>query len=147
MTVRSLSRKSLLPVVVAIVIAATAAYAWMKMQHRHTSELDTAERFVNALRDKDYGQAFELTTKARVWGYDGEDFRTFAPRQICGGFVLTDVFPIQTNGNRLRRRLSGQEPDMPEVNVQYGGKCFFRVTLRREAGGAWRVVKFGSHAG
>jgi hypothetical protein len=117
------------------------------MQYRHTAELETVERFVAAVRSEDYGQAFELTTKASTWGYDGEDFRTFAPRQICGAFALTDVFPMQTNGNRLRRRLSGQDPDMPEVNVQYGGECFFRVTVRREAGGAWRVVRFGSHAG
>jgi hypothetical protein len=145
--VRSLTRISLLSVIVAIVIAATAAFNWMKMQHRHTAELDIVARFVNALRSNDFSQAFELTTKARTWGYDDEDFRTFAPRQMCGRFELTDVFPVQTNGNRLRRRLSGQEPDMPEVNVQYGGECFFRVTLRRASGGEWRVARFGSHAG
>ena len=144
---QSSTRSSLVLVAAALVAAATAAFAWMKMQYRHTAELETAEKFVKAVRSKDYGQAFELTTKARTWGYDGENFGTFVPRQICGKFVLTEVFPIQTNGNRLRRWLSGQEPDMPEVNVQYGGECFFRVTLRRQAGGEWRVVKFGSHAG
>jgi hypothetical protein len=144
---QSATRSSLLLLAFALVVAATAAFTWTKMQYRHAAELETAERFVKALRSNDYGQAFELTTKARTWGYDGEDFRTFVPRQMCGNFAMTEVFPFQTNGNRLRRRLSGQDPDMPEVNVQYGGECFFRVTVRREAGGAWRVVKFGSHAG
>jgi hypothetical protein len=139
--------KSIVPFATALIACLAAAGIWMKMQYRHSAEIETAEKFVKAIRAKEYDRAFELTTRARTWGYDGEDFLAFAPRQLCGAFAMKEVFPIQSNGNRLRKRLSGQKPDMPEVNVQYTGDCFFRVTLRREASGEWKVLKFGSHAG
>jgi hypothetical protein len=132
---------------VVAVCAAIAAHAWATRQYSHEQEILTAHRFVELLRDQNYDSAFELTTKSKVWGYDGESFHQFAPRQLCGQFSVTEVFPFQSNGNRIKRWVRNETADMPEVNVQYSGSCFFRVTLRRVANGDWQVLKFGSHAG
>ena len=142
-----ITRQNALLLAVVASVAAIVAAVWARQQYAHEAELQVAREFVALLRAGDYEQAFELTTKSKVWGHDHETFNEFSPRQMCGAFSVSEVFPRQTNGNRLKRQLSGQDTDMQEVNVQYEGECFFRVTLRRGASGKWQVLKFGSHAG
>ena len=55
--------------------------------------------------------------------------------------------PTQTNGNRLRRLIRGQNVDMDELNVEFEGTCLLSVRLRRTSDKGWRVFYFASHAG
>ena len=121
-------------------------WGWLEKQASARDQIHLAETFVNFLRSQRVEEAYELTMKSRMDLPTKEDFAAFAPRQICGAFEFTEVFPLQTNGNRLRRWMSRQDIEMQEVNVQYMGDCAFRVTLRRDAENKWKVFKFGSHA-
>jgi hypothetical protein len=129
------------------VVAAALFGAWLASQHNHAKEIEVSEQFVNLLRSGQYAIAYELTMKERMYGLGGEPFDTYANRQLCGSFVRSEVFPYQSNGNRLRRQLAGTQQNMEDVNIQYEGTCFFRVTLRQDALGAWKVFKFGHHSG
>jgi len=60
---------------------------------------------------------------------------------------LVSTFPKQTNGNRLRRLIRGQNVDMDEVDVEFEGACLLGVRLRRTSDNAWKVFYFASHAG
>ena len=124
----------------------TGAWKWLKQQYPARDQTQVAETFVNFLRSQRVAEAYELTMKTRMDLPTEEDFTAFAPRQICGAFKVAEVFPVQSNGNRLRRWMSGQEVEMPEVNIQYLGDCAFRVTLRRDAEQKWKIFKFASHA-
>jgi hypothetical protein len=132
---------------IVFVVIAAIGFIWLKRQHSHAVELRVSEQFVGLLRAEDYSRAYELTMKDRMWGLQGEGFEAYAKRQVCGNLVVTGVFPHQSNGNRLRRIINGQPVDMESVNIQYDGTCPFRVTLRRNAAGEWKVFMFGSHAG
>jgi len=60
---------------------------------------------------------------------------------------LIGIAPFQTNGNRLRRWVSGRGVDEPELQMEFDGACPLRVTLRWSAGQGWQVVRHGTHAG
>lgn len=130
-----------------LILAGTLFSGWAKLQYSHEAESQIADQFVKHLRASELTQAFELTTKATTWGYGGESFEKFAPRQLCGAFQIKSVFPFQSNGNRLVRVLKGHGQDISEVNVLFEGECFFEVLLQREYNGLWKVVRFGSTAG
>ena len=128
-------------------LSAMVCLYWLKQPHPAQEQVERAERFVELLRSANYAEAHTLTMKNPLVGQTLPDFQVFAKRQICGTFHMTEVFPLQTNGNRLRRWMSGAEFEMPEVVVQYGGSCLFKVTLRRDSEGKWKVFNFGSHSG
>jgi hypothetical protein len=139
-------RSSALVVSIAVCATAVGAWVWLKQQHVPTRQLEVAENFVSLIRTRRLSEAYELTMKARMELPTTEPFEMFAPRQVCGSFALVEIFPFQSNGNHIRRRLLGRNPEMEEVNVQYYGECAFRVTVRRGKDGDWKVYKFGSHA-
>lgn len=61
----------------------------------------------------------------------------------------TGVHPPQTNGNRLRRWITGVEVEMPQLNVRLEGRagpCLLTVTLRHGPDG-WRVRRLQRTAG
>lgn len=63
--------------------------------------------------------------------------------------TATGVHPPQTNGNRLRRRLAGNEVEMSRLNVRLegpDGPCLLTVTLRHGPDG-WRVRRLQRTAG
>jgi hypothetical protein len=130
----------------AIAAALLGAWAWLRKQYEAKEQIELAERFVELLRSQRLAEAYELTMKSRMELPTTEKFAEFAPRQLCGKFKLVEVFPFQSNGNRLRRRITGREVEMPELDMQYMGDCAFRVTIRRDAAQQLKVYKFGSHA-
>ena len=141
------SRKILvIAVVLAVGLAFLGAWTWLKRQHPAHEQIQLAESFVSLLRSQRVAEAYELTMKSGMELPTDEDFAVFAPRQICGTFERTDIFPFQSNGSRLRRWVIGREVEMPELNVQYMGDCAFRVTIRRDTEYKLKVYKFGSHA-
>ena len=131
---------------IALCLLVIGAWTWLKQQHPAREQTQLAEKFVGLLKSHRIAEAYELTMKTRMDLPTNEDFAVFAPRQICGTFKMVEVFPYQSNGNRLRRLMSGHEVEMPEMNVQYQGDCAFRVTMRRDTEYKWKVFKFGSHA-
>ena len=141
------SHKTLaLATAIALCLVVIGAWTWLKQQHPAREQTQLAEKFVGLLRSHRFAEAYELTMKTRMFLPTNEDFARFAPRQVCGTFKMVGVFPYQSNGNRLRRLMSGHEVEMPELHVQYEGDCGFRVTLRRDTDYTWKVYKFVSHA-
>ena len=88
-------------------------WGWLEKQASARDQIQLAETFVNFLRSQRVEEAYELTMKSRMDLPTKEDFAAFAPRQICGAFEFTEVFPVQTNGNRLRRWMSRQDHYCP----------------------------------
>ena len=127
-------------------VALLAAWMWLKQRYPAHEQVELAETFVELLRSQRVAEAYELTMKTRMDLPTNEGFSVFAPRQICGSFRISEVFPFQSRGNRLRRWISRQEVEMPELNIQYMGDCAFRITIRRDAQQALKIYKFGSHA-
>ena len=134
---------------IAITLGTASALAlyWLKLSYPALEQIRNADAFVQMLRSENYVAAYEATFKNRLIGTTLPDFERFARRQVCGNFYRTEIFPPQTNGNRVRRWLLGVEIDMPEVGVQYEGTCFFKITFRRTSDDAWKVYNFGSHSG
>ena len=55
--------------------------------------------------------------------------------------------PFQTNGNRLRRRLQGLNPDAKTISIEFSD-CLVRFYLRRQnEGEVWQVYRVQAHAG
>jgi hypothetical protein len=146
MPVRGTHKTFAVAAVLALGLALLGAWAWLRSQYVAQEQIELAERFVELLRSQRLAEAYELTMKTRMELPTKEDFAEFAPRQICGAFKLVEVFPFQSNGNRLRRRITGREVEIPELDIQYMGECAFRVTIRRDAAQKLKVYKFGSHA-
>ena len=142
----ALSRVFAAAAAIAVSTALLGTWTWLKQQHRVDQQIQLAETFVLMLRTHRMTEAYELTLKTRMELPTKEDFAVFASRQVCGRFKMTEVFPFQSNGNRLRRRLLGQNVEMDELNIQYVGECAFRITLRKDTEQNWKVFKFGSHA-
>ena len=117
-----LSRRSRIAVVAAGLIAglAAAGFAWLKAEHRPTEAIAVAQSFVDQLN---------------------------ARGDSCRVDRLVGVSPYQTNGNRLRRWVSGRGVDEPELRMEFDGACPLRVTLRLSSTQGWQVVRHGTHAG
>jgi len=117
-----LSRRSRTAAVAAAAIAAAAAagFAWLKAEHKPAEAIAVAQNFVDQLNARGEG---------------------------CRIDRLVGISPLQTNGNRLRRWVSGRGVDEPELQMEFDGACPLRVTLRWSAGQGWQVVRHGTHAG
>jgi hypothetical protein len=144
----SSARRRIVAAAAAIVAgnALLGTWIWLQQQHAADQQIELADTFILMLRTHRVAEAYELTLKTRMELPTKEEFAVFASRQICGSFKMTEVFPFQSNGNRLRRWLLGQNVEMDELNIQYFGECAFRVTLRKDTERNWKVFKFGSHA-
>jgi hypothetical protein len=117
-----LSRRSRIAAVAMLSIAVTAAagFAWLKAEHRPAEAIAVAQNFVDQLN---------------------------ARGEACRVDRLVGIAPIQTNGNRLRRWVSGRRVEEPQLQMEFDGACPLRVTLRLSAGQGWQVVRHGTHAG
>ncbi len=120
---------------------------WLKAAHNPAAAVEVAKAFVTHLEAKRFVQAYELTTKGGYAGTSVEQLEEIAHRQLCEVDRIVSTSPFQSNGNRLRRWSSGTEIEMPEVRVEFEGKCLLGVTIRHMPNKEWRVSKFASHAG
>ncbi|MET0349881.1 MAG: hypothetical protein ABW067_08845 [Rhizobacter sp.] len=133
---------------VAALVAATLAFvAWARAEHGQGEAVAVAEAFLARLQQDDFEGAFALTAGGGAVGRSPSELREVAGRQSCRSGRRVWTAPPQTNGNRLRRRLSGREVEMDEVRVEFEGPCLLGVQLRHRPGAGWRVVRFASHAG
>jgi hypothetical protein len=140
-------RLSLATAIASLMLA--PAIWWLKSAHTPAAAIQTAQSFLEKMTAGQFEQAFELTAKQGDVGRTPDELQALSQSRqaTCLSGRLAYTFPFQSNGNRLRRLLSGREVDMPEVHVEFTGACLLRVTVRKTAANTWRVVYFGSHAG
>jgi hypothetical protein len=117
-----LSRRSRIAAMAAAAIVglAAAGFAWLKAEHRPTEAISVAQSFVDQMNARGEG---------------------------CRIDRLVGIAPFQTNGNRLRRWVSGRGIDEPELQIEFDGACPLRITLRLSSTQGWQVVGYGTHAG
>ena len=122
---------------------------WLKSQHQSSTAIYTAKQFIQHLQAKQFNQAFILVKQPSLAGTNQQAFEDIAKKQLgdCTLNKLSSVFPFQSNGNRLRRLLTGKPIEMAEITVDFAGSCLFSVTLHHHENGQWQVFKFQSHAG
>lgn len=120
---------------------------WLKSEYTPSGAVQVSEAFIQKLEAKQFEQAFELTVKQGYVGRTPNELRDISGRELCKIDRRASTFPFQSNGNRLRRLVTGMEVEMPQVQVEFSGACLFGVTVRRTAGNTWRVFRFASHAG
>ncbi|HTJ95877.1 MAG TPA: hypothetical protein VL381_00275 [Rhodocyclaceae bacterium] len=133
---------------VAIILALLiAAVLWLKAEHTPVEAIKVAQTFITHLGEHEYPQAYELTVRRAYVGTTANELANISKQQFCKVNHMVSTSPFQSNGNRLRRWLSEQEVEMPEIRVEFeGGACLLGVTVNNTAAG-WRVSKFASHAG
>jgi hypothetical protein len=121
---------------------------WLRAAHFPVQAVQVAHSFVLHLEAQRYAQAYALAVPKGVMGRSAEQFEAFAKSQYCGATRIASTFPYQSNGNRLRRWWAGRQVELNEVAVEFEGvPCLLGVKVQRNASGAWRVVRFASHAG
>jgi hypothetical protein len=120
---------------------------WLKSEHSPSEPVRLARAFVEHLEAKQFGEAFELTTKTGMVGSTVEELEAVAERQMCRVDRWVGASPFQSNGNRLRRWASGRDIEPSEVQIEFEGECLLGVTVRHIRGSEWRVSKFQRHAG
>lgn len=134
--------------VLALAASATCgATWWAKSEHVPVDARQVAQDFIRNLEAQRYSQAFEMTVRRGYVGQTSEELQAISSRKLCKTDQRVSTFPFQSNGNRLRRRLSGRKVDMPQVQVEFTGQCLLGVTVRKTAGDTWRVFRFARHAG
>src|SRR6187402_112317 len=113
-----LSRRSRIAAMAAAAIVglAAAGFAWLKAEHRPTEAISVAQSFVDQMNARGEG---------------------------CRIDRLVGIAPFQTNGNRLRRWVSGRGIDEPELQIEFDGACPLRITLRLSSTQGWQVVRYG----
>jgi hypothetical protein len=132
---------------VLLALAGVGFFLWLKAEHVPAVPIQTAQAFIDYLHANNYESASALTMRNGYTGKTPDELVVASRRQLCKLTRRVGTFPFQSNGNRLRRWLSGREVEMPEVQVEFVGDCLFGVTLRHVGGGQWKVYNFASHAG
>ena len=129
------ARRSALVAGLLVAVALLGLGFWLYAPYPFTAQRELATQYLAALEKGDLPQA------------EAMELKTLSPREFCKTDRLVSTSPLQTNGNRLRRRLRGVEVDMPALDVEFEGGCLLRVTLRRNAAGQWKVARLARHAG
>jgi hypothetical protein len=137
----------MLAVLASAALAIGVAAWWAKSEHTPAVAMQVAQDFLQKLEAQQFSQAFELTVKQGYVGQTPDELRAISKRELCRLDRLAYTFPFQSNGNRIRRLMSGREVDMPQVQVEFTGQCLVSVVVRKTAGNTWRVFRFARHAG
>ena len=133
--------------VVAIALITGGGFFWLKAEHRPQGAIAHAQKFVELVQLNKLSDAYQLTFKNEIVGKTDGDFAAAVKRQFCPVTEQTTTFPFQSNGNYMRRWISGRTVEPREVTVEFTGSCLFGVTLRYVEGDEWKVYFFQSHAG
>lgn len=144
---KATSKRSLLVALALLAPAVVVAIWWAKSEHTPVAAKRVAQAFLERLEAEQFSQAFELTVKQGYVGQTPDELRAISSREFCPNSRFAYTFPLQSNGNRLRRLLYGREVDMPQVVVEYAGTCLLSVVVHKTAGNTWRVFRFARHAG
>jgi hypothetical protein len=139
--------RSLIGLAIIVLGIGAAVTVWLKSAHHPSEAIALAQEFVARLQAHDFARAYELTAKNQLVGRSANEFEQIAQRQFCTVTGVAGTAPFQSNGNRLRRRVYGLEVEMPELQVEFDGRCLFQVTLRHKSHRQWEIYNFQSHAG
>lgn len=131
---------------VAFLFLGVVAYAWLKSAYQPVVPIQGAKTFIHLLHTKQFATAHGLTLKNGYTGKTPEALEAIAHREVCTESRFVNTFPFQSNGNRVHSWVSGTEPDLSEVQVEFDGGCLVRVSVRRTSD-QWKVFYFASHAG
>jgi hypothetical protein len=132
----------------ALCVLAGGTFFWAKSEHLQEEPRQLAQEFLRLLQANQFVRAHELTTRNGPVGRTAGELRLISKQELCATERLAYTFPFQSNGNRLRRWVSGVEIEMPQVHVEFvGAACLFRVTVVHTQDKQWRVSKFSKHAG
>jgi len=129
------------------VLACLLAFCWLKARHYPAEAIAVASAFVRHAQARQFAQAHELTTRSGSVGANPAQLEEASRRELCNATRVASTSPFQSNGNRLRRWLSGTSVEMPEIRVEFEGACLLGVTVRHTPHHGWRVSRFASHAG
>jgi hypothetical protein len=130
----------------AAVVLGAASIWWLKAAYFPVEAVQVAQTFVLHMKAQQYAQAYTLTHQRGDVGDSLAKFETYAQRQcIATRFAYT--FPHQSNGNRLRRQLTGHPVEVKDIVVEFDKDCLLGVKVQKTSTGTWRVVRFASHAG
>jgi hypothetical protein len=130
-----------------VLVLGGVGMGWLTSPHTPEAPMHVAQEFLRRLEARQFEQAFELTVRQGAVGRTPEELRALSERALCRVGAPVSTHPPQSQGNRLRRRLSGREVEMPEVRVEFAGGCLLGVTVVFTADRQWRVSRFASHAG
>ncbi len=157
-----LQKKILLLMGAFIILIGLGSYTfWLSGQQYVPPEIvPLSNQFLNFLQKGDYFSAFEMTQKNWYIGADLEKFRKATDRELgpdpgrIDSISINYVFPKQTYGNRWRRQLRGQNPELDQISVdyslssnKYGGFALFEVRFKRTSENKWKISYFQAHAG
>ena len=131
----------------AVLVALAGGAWWLRSEHVPEEAKGVAQQFLRLLAANQFGEAHELTVEGGAIGRTPAELEAMARRELCRVDRVASTFPFQSNGNRLRRRFSGVEVEMPRVEVEFAGACLLGVTVERTQDKQWRVAKFAGHAG
>jgi hypothetical protein len=120
---------------------------WLKAPYPQTEARLLAQSFLDLLRAGEFEKAHELTLKNGYVGKTPKELEEIARKELCPLTELVGTFPFQSNGNRIRRWLSGREVEMPELHVEFAGSGLLGVNVRRTKTSQWKVFRFAGHAG
>ena len=138
-------------IIIAMLILTMSLLAsfWLKSAHKPAQAIQTAQEFLGHLQAKAFNNAYALTMRSNLVGKTALELELITKQQLCSEKPLLFAWtaPFQSNGNRLRRLLSGREVEMSEVIVELENSgCLMSFTLRR-INDDWKVISFHSHAG
>ncbi|MES2934547.1 MAG: hypothetical protein V4805_13785 [Pseudomonadota bacterium] len=142
-----IARRATFATLVVVSVAAAATVWWMKSEYTPVEPIRVAQEFLQKLKEEQFAQAFELTVKHGYVGRTPAELQEISQGQLCKVERMVSTFPFQSNGNRLRRLVSGREIEMPQVSVEFAGDCLLGVTVHRTKSKEWRVFGFANHAG
>jgi hypothetical protein len=128
-------------------VTCPGVFFWLKSQHVPAAAIDVAKTFVSLLNDRQFPQAYELTTKEARIGTSASALEAIAAGQACKADRVVGTSPFQSNGNRLRRWLSGAAIEVPQIRIEFEGACLLAVTVAHTDDGRWLVSAIASHAG
>ena len=131
----------------ALLLAGAGGAVWLFQPHEPSEAVAVAAEFTALLQRGELTRAHQLTTGTGQVGRSPAELALAMQRHCTHAERVVWTLPLQTNGNRLRRRLTGRPIEVPEVTVEIEDPCLLAVHVRHGPDGRWRVSRFASHAG
>ncbi len=112
-----------------------------------------SDRFLKSLATNRLEEAYTLTNENAIVGTSFERFQKKVGKELGQGRLtdcdlsISDSYPKQSYGNRFRRFWNRSSVEVDPLHVEYDPCGIpFRISLRLNRSGEWKVVNFQSHA-
>ncbi|MBM9502294.1 sugar:proton symporter [Leptospira sp. 201903071] len=128
-------------------------YFLKNVEYEPKDAILVSDRFLELLIVKKLEEAFTLTNENAIVGTSFERFQKKVGKELGNGDLtacdlsVTGHYPKQSYGNRIRRYWNQNGVEVDPFNVEYDPCGIpFRISLRFNRNGEWKVVNFQSHA-